>query len=79
LENGLHVPDDLSILATNENETMPFTTSSLTAVVQPIDETVARAFEILQGLMAGHVPEQPQVVLMPRLACRESTGKPQKR
>jgi len=79
LENGLQVPDDLSILAMNEHEILPFTTPSLTAIVQPIEEMVLRAFEILQELMAGQSPTEPQVVLTPSLVCRESTGAPRKR
>lgn len=75
LETGLRVPDDLSILAMNENEIWPFTAPSLTAIVQPIEEMALQAFEMLQGLMAGRVPKEPQIVLAPSLVRRESTGR----
>lgn len=79
LENGLRVPGDLSILAMNEHEILPYTTPSLTAIVQPIEEMVLRAFGILQELIAGQPPPEFGVALMPRLVCRESTGAPSTR
>ncbi len=78
LEHGLRVPQDLSILAINDGEYMPFTKPSITAIVQPIEEMVQRAFEILQALMNNQDPPEPQVVLAPSLIRRESTGAPER-
>ena len=73
---GLRVPDDMSVISFDDTPIVRFAHPPLTAVVQPIAETVARAVELIIAEQAGRAaPDGPEVVPS-RLALRASTGAP---
>ncbi len=75
-EQGLRVPDQMSIMAMNDMEYALYTSPSLTTIGQPVEEMVVRAMHILQQWMAGEMPSEPQVTLTPHLQQRDSTASP---
>lgn len=72
-EQGLDVPQDLSLISFDNTPIVGFSRPRLTAVDQPIAETVSRAVELLIG--AGREDPQPgPLVVHARLVQRDSTG-----
>ncbi len=75
-ELGLAVPNDLSIVSFDNTPKIRFIEPSLTAVDQPIAETVSRAVElIIEAQRSGETPTQPTVVSA-KLIQRGSTASP---
>lgn len=76
---GMAVPGDLSLISFDDTPIVRFVQPPLTAVVQPIAETVERAVELIVRAEQGdHLPAEPQAVPC-TLALRGSTGAPVKR
>ena len=73
-ERGLGVPDDLSVISFDDTPIVRFSRPPLTAIVQPIAATAARAAEWLMAAQGdGSLSAEPEV--MPcDLTVRESTG-----
>lgn len=72
-EQGLSIPEDLSLISFDNTPVVRFSRPRLTAVDQPIAETVSRAVELL--IEADRTATQPDpVVIRGRLVERESSG-----
>lgn len=77
-EKGLDVPRQLSLISFDNTPIVRFTQPALTAVDQPVAETVSRAVElIVNAQRGGPRPSQPTVV-KGSLVQRGSTAPPQK-
>ncbi|WP_114520906.1 LacI family DNA-binding transcriptional regulator [Altererythrobacter sp. ZODW24] len=75
-ELGMVVPRDLSIVSFDNTPKIRFIEPSLTAVDQPIAETVSRAVElIIEAQKSGETPTEPTVVSA-ELIQRSSTASP---
>jgi LacI family transcriptional regulator len=75
-ERGLDVPGDVSIVSFDDTPIVKFSHPPLTAVVQPVAETIARAVELIIAEQSGReVPDEPEVVPS-RLEVRGSTAAP---
>lgn len=72
-EKGLQVPQDLSLVSFDNTPVVRFSQPRLTAVDQPIAETVAKAVELLIDTAKGE-PVPQAVVVYGRLVERQSSG-----
>lgn len=62
-ELGLVVPDDLSLISFDNSPVVRFVQPSLTAIDQPVAETVSRAVELLISAQRGEeMPDMPVVI-----------------
>ena len=77
-ELGLKVPGDLSLISFDNTPVVRFVQPPLTAIDQPIAETVSRAVELLiKSQREEELPSLPLVV-EGRLVERQSVAKPRK-
>lgn len=73
---GLRVPDDLSLISFDNSPAMRFTQPQLTAVDQPVAQTVARAVELIIAKQRGEaLPPLPEV-MSGSLVERQSVAAP---
>ncbi len=73
-EQGLNVPDDLSIISFDNTPMTVFSNPALTAIDQPIAETTSRAIELIVAAKKGHgIPDGPTIVPA-KLIERRSTA-----
>lgn len=76
---GLRVPDDLSLISFDNSPAMRFTQPQLTAVDQPVAQTVARAVELIIAKQRGEaLPPLPEV-MSGSLVERQSVAAPARR
>lgn len=76
---GLRVPGDLSLISFDNSPAMRFTQPQLSAVDQPVAQTVARAVELIIAKQRGEaLPPLPEVV-RGRLVERQSVSAPARR
>lgn len=76
---GLRVPGDLSLISFDNSPAMRFTQPQLTAVDQPVAQTIARAVELIIAQQRGEaLPPLPEVV-PGRLVERQSVAAPARR
>jgi DNA-binding LacI/PurR family transcriptional regulator len=73
---GLHVPEDLSIVGFDGIEATAWTTPALTTVEQPIEEIAETAVNALRTRMDAPTKPLPDSFFRPRLRQRESSGPP---
>ena len=73
---GLEVPADVSVVSFDDTPVVRFTHPPLTAVVQPIAETIARAVELIIAEQARRDAPEAPTVIPARLELRESTAPP---
>ena len=73
---GLDVPGNLSLVSFDDTPVVRFTHPPLTAVVQPIADTIARAVELIIDEQAGRDTPDTLVVVPSRLEIRGSTAAP---
>ncbi len=71
---GMSVPDDLSVVSFDNTPLAIFSQPPLTAIDQPIAETVARAVELLIAAKRGDKPPAGVTVVDAALIERGSTG-----
>ncbi len=71
---GLRVPQDISIVGTDDQPFCTYLNPALTTVQLPIIEAGKRAVEMLLARIAGQRPETEQVILPCPLIIRESSG-----
>ena len=76
---GLAVPGDLSIVSFDDTPIARFSHPPMTAVVQPIAETTARAVELIIDQRAGRPTPDTPVIVPAALAVRGSTAPPRPR
>lgn len=75
LEQGIAVPDDLSIVGVDDIPLSSFVTPRLTTVAQPMTELGRAAAELLLKRIQGESGESKHLIFPTRLVIRESTGK----
>jgi DNA-binding LacI/PurR family transcriptional regulator len=73
---GLHVPDDLSVIGFDGIDAASWTQPPLTTVEQPIDEIARTAVAALRDQMERPEERQPSYVFRPRLRIGGSTAPP---
>lgn len=73
---GMTVPDDLSLISFDNTPIARFTHPPLTAIDQPIAETVARAVELIIAAQSGEDGPDEPVVVPGSLVLRQSTASP---
>jgi DNA-binding LacI/PurR family transcriptional regulator len=75
-EQGLRVPEDLSIVGFDGIEATAWTNPALTTVEQPIEEIAETAVNALRTMMDAPRKPLPDSFFRPRLRERASTGPP---
>jgi LacI family transcriptional regulator len=75
-EQGLRVPDDLSVVGFDDLPTARWSSPALTTVRQPLAEMGRRAAGLLRSLLEGGRPEHPHLELPTELRVRSSTAPP---
>lgn len=71
-DNGLRVPDDVSIIGFDDYEFSAFTDPPLSTVRQPIAELGSRAAQMLIDILENRPVEKGQILLPTELVMRES-------
>jgi LacI family transcriptional regulator len=71
---GVHVPGDVSVAGYDDLAMSGLTVPSLTTVAQPKADLGRTAVELLLEEIQGGRPHHREVVFMPTLSARESTG-----
>jgi LacI family transcriptional regulator len=72
---GLSVPGDVSVVGFDDIQSAAYSTPSLTTVRQPLTEMGKRGAQVLLERIANREKEFPaEIVMMPELVVRESTG-----
>ena len=72
---GLSVPGDVSVVGFDDILSAAYATPSLTTVRQPLTEMGKRGAEVLLERIADKEKKFPaEIVMMPELVVRESTG-----
>jgi DNA-binding LacI/PurR family transcriptional regulator len=79
IEEGLRVPDDLSIVGFDGIEATAWTNPALTTVEQPIEEIAETAVNSLRTLIDDPAKPLPDSFFRPRLRERASTAAPASR
>jgi DNA-binding LacI/PurR family transcriptional regulator len=75
-EEGLRVPEDLSVVGFDDLPVVSWIDPPLTTVHQPLVEMAAVATELALALGRGERPAQPRIELATTLTVRQSTGPP---
>ena len=75
-QRGMDVPNDVSLISFDDTPVVRFTHPPLTAVVQPIAETIARAVELIIAEKRGRAASNEVVIVPSRLVLRSSTAPP---
>ena len=73
-EQGLRVPDDLSIVGFDGIEATAWTNPALTTVEQPIEEIAETAVNALRTMVDAPAKPLPDSFFRPRLRVRASTA-----
>jgi DNA-binding LacI/PurR family transcriptional regulator len=73
-EQGIRVPDELSVIGFDGIEAAEWNEPSLTTVEQPIEDIAGTAIGALHTLISESPPSLPNYVFRPRLRIRRSTG-----
>lgn len=74
LENGWHIPHELSVFGWNDDEFAAFTTPSLSTVSADLEAVGAHAMTQLVSVLDGNDPDGTEARLDTRLVPRESSG-----
>ena len=73
---GLRVPEDLSVIGSDDSNLIPYLNPPLTTVRQPAEEMGAAAADALVQLIAGEDIQLGDHLFAPELIVRSSTGVP---
>lgn len=73
-EQGLRVPQDVSVMGFDDIKASGFTLPRLTTIRQPLQEFGKIACEHLLGRIQGTVASRQEIAVQPTLVVRESTG-----
>lgn len=76
LENGIKVPEDISIVGFDDNPAGLFGPVALTSVKQPLFSMGEEATKVLYEIMTGKRTDSVHKVLVPDLIVRESCAQP---
>lgn len=72
MENGLKVPEDISVVGFDDNPACLFGPVALTTIKQPLFKMAEDAVHLLTSMMAGDGKARKKTVLAPELVVRES-------
>ena len=78
-EQGLVVPDDLSVIGFDGTEAASWTQPGLTTIEQPIADIATTAVDALKNLIDEPTRPLPDFVFRPKLRVRASTAPPKER
>jgi DNA-binding LacI/PurR family transcriptional regulator len=73
-EEGLHIPDDVSVVGFDDIPWTAFQSPSLTTVRQPLGKMGQIAAETVIRMIEGDQEQPSQIAIEPTLVVRESTG-----
>lgn len=76
MENGIKVPEDISVIGFDDNPAGLFGPVSLTTIKQPLFSMGAEAVKVLSEIMQGKQTSLVQKMLIPELIVRESCAPP---
>jgi DNA-binding LacI/PurR family transcriptional regulator len=79
LEQGLAVPDDLSVIGFDGIEAASWTQPALTTIEQPLADIATTAVDALKSLIDDPTRPLPDFVFRPKLRVRASTAPPKER
>jgi DNA-binding LacI/PurR family transcriptional regulator len=74
LQNGIRVPDDLSVIGWDDTDVASLSRVPLTTVAQQPAELASAAFDRLMQRIDGTVGDVGDIILEPALVIRESAG-----
>jgi LacI family transcriptional regulator len=72
MENGLKVPEDISVIGFDDNPACLFGPVALTTVKQPLFKMAEDSVHLLSSIIAGSEKTKKKVILAPELVIRES-------
>ena len=73
---GIKIPDDLAVIAFDDNEFFKFNNPSITSIVQPKEEIADHVVKIMfEMLTAGHTTPNHQKVVLPAILIRRESTK----
>jgi LacI family transcriptional regulator len=75
-QSGLGVPDDVSVVSFDNTPIALFTRPTLTAIDQPIAETMSRAVELIVAAKRGEEVADSPIIVPAGFVVRESTAPP---
>ncbi|PPK92429.1 DNA-binding LacI/PurR family transcriptional regulator [Kineococcus xinjiangensis] len=73
---GLRVPEDVSVVGSDDSPLMAHTDPALTTVRMPVEELAAAAVGALLGQLEGEAVEPSDTLIAPQLTVRRSTAPP---
>jgi LacI family transcriptional regulator len=76
MENGIKVPEDISIIGFDDNPAGLFGPVALTTIKQPLFAMAEEAVKVLSEIMSGKQKSQVHKILEPDLIVRESCAQP---
>jgi len=75
MDNGLKIPDDISIVGFDDSEIAKFSPVALTTVRQPVEKITRSAFDILLNMIEGKRKKRRGIMFEPELIIRNSVKK----
>ncbi len=75
-ENGIKIPEDISVIGFDDNPAGLFGPVGLTTIKQPLFSMGEEAVKILHDIMTGKQTTRAHKVLTPEIIVRESCGQP---
>ena len=75
-QRGLDIGKDLSVIGFDDAPMVQYLRPSLTTLHQPIEEIGEALIDMLEAVIKGKKPQQPHLLLPPRLVIRSSCGAP---
>lgn len=79
MENGLRVPEDISVIGFDDNPACLFGPVALTTVRQPLFQMAEEAVKTIVGIISQKVQSEVKTVLLPELVVRETCCPPANR
>ncbi len=76
MENGIKVPEDISIIGFDDNPAGLFGPVGLTTIKQPLFFMGEEAIKVIYEIMTGKQKAQVHKILSPDLIVRESCAQP---
>ena len=75
MENGLKVPDDISVIGFDDNPVCLFGAVALTTVKQPLFKMAEDSVHLLSSIVVGKEKTRKKIILTPELVIRESCAR----
>lgn len=78
IENGMKVPNDISVIGFDDNPSCLYGPVGLTTIKQPLFNMAEESVKLLNSLISGKQKTKKQILLEPDLVIRESCAAPKK-